>query len=364
MKMLKSKKKVIALIGAAALSLSVFTPVAYADTITKNIKAIFNNIKVSYNGEIKNLSTQPFIVDGTTYVPLRAVAEIMGCNVQWANNTVYITANTAASQELVNQLALKTAEANALKVQLQQAQEELQKYKNAENQEKQKAGSLKETLAQIKDDYADEYRIEWSFDLQEKSKGLVLTVSYDARYDGSAFDRLTSSQLKSFISEMCEDIRANHKNIEITGTIKDSRSNVTKANFTYSKSDRLSFDLISALYDDFAYDLSRTYRSFSRLTNADTGDNFDLSIDDIKLSESNGNVTFTVEVSLNTATLKTNWNALSSSSRDKIEDVLYDILRDIEREFDVNADGQIKDTRSGNTIATYDGSRLKLYSVN
>jgi len=367
MKILKSKKKFLALIGAATLSLSVFTPVLYAGSVTKNLKAIYNDIKVSYNGQIKPMSVQPFIVDGTTYVPLRAVAEIMGSNVQWANNTVYITAKQTTdptSETLATQLALKNAEVTALKQQLQNAQNELQKYKDAETANNTKTQSLKETLADIKDDYEGEYRIDWSFDLVEKSRGLVLTISYDSRYDGSVFDRLSSSQLKSFINEICEDIRASHKNIEITGSIEDSRNRTTKATFTYSKSDRISFDLVSALYDDFAYDLSRTYRYFSRLVNTETDQSFEIPIDNIKLNESNGNVTFTVEVNLNTAALKSNWNGMNSASKDKIEDIMYDILEDIEDEFDVNADGQIKDTKSGNTIASYDGSRLRVYSVN
>lgn len=366
MKILKSKKKLIALVAASTLSLSMFAPTAYAASITKSLKAIFNNIKVSYNGEIKNLTTEPFIVDGTTYVPLRAVAEIMGSNVQWANNTVYITAKPTtdpASETLASQLALKTAEANALKVQLQNAQDELKKYKDAETSAKDNTKTLKQTLDQIEDDYADEYRIDWSFDLVEKSKKLVLTLSYDSRYDGSVFDRLSSSQLRSFVNEICEDIRSSHKDIEITGTIEDSRNRTTKANFTYSKTDKLSFDLLAALYDDFAYDLSRTYRNFSRLVNEETDQSFDLAIDSIKLTEANGNLTFTVEVNLSSAAQKSNWNAMSSTSKDRIEDVMYDILKDIEDEFDVTVDGQIKDTKSGNTIGSYDGSRLRINSV-
>lgn len=367
MKILKSKRKFIALLGAATLSLSIFTPVAYAGSVTKNLKAIFNDIKVSYNGQIKTMTVQPFIVDGTTYVPLRAVAEIMGSNVQWANNTVYITANPTtdpASETLATQLALKNAEVTALKQQLQTAQEELKKYKDAETSTNTKTQTLKQTLEQIKDDYDDEYRIDWSFDLVEKSKGLVLTLSYDSRYDGTVFDRLSNSQLKSFVTEICEDIRDSHKDIEITGTIEDSRNKTTKASFTYSKSNKLSFDLISALYDDYAYDLSRTYRYFSRLYNPETDQSFEIAIDSIKLNESNGNVTFTVEVNLSSSALKSNWNAMNSASKDKIEDVMYDILEDIEDEFDVRADGQIKDTKSGNTIASYDGNRFRIYSVN
>lgn len=49
------------------------------------------------NGKV----VEPFIVDGTTYLPIRAVSEALGKDVYWngQTNTVYINENPAAVPE-------------------------------------------------------------------------------------------------------------------------------------------------------------------------------------------------------------------------------------------------------------------------
>ena len=70
-----SKKRLIALATTAVFC---FSSAIYAAPTTKTLNAIFNGIKISYNGQIKTDEKEPFIVDNTTYVPLRLVAELVG----------------------------------------------------------------------------------------------------------------------------------------------------------------------------------------------------------------------------------------------------------------------------------------------
>lgn len=74
------------LIGATvAATVGVF---AYTDYI----EAVYNNIKIVVNGKEIHPSSEPFISNGTTYLPVRAVAEALGQPVDWdgPNYTVYI----------------------------------------------------------------------------------------------------------------------------------------------------------------------------------------------------------------------------------------------------------------------------------
>ncbi|MDR2712815.1 MAG: copper amine oxidase N-terminal domain-containing protein [Clostridiales bacterium] len=48
---------------------------------TKNISADLDKIKVTVNG--KKISTPTIIYSGTTYVPLRAISEMLGCSVDY-----------------------------------------------------------------------------------------------------------------------------------------------------------------------------------------------------------------------------------------------------------------------------------------
>jgi hypothetical protein len=63
----------------------------FADTQT--IEVFFNNIQVSINGEVLELkdatgkAVQPFIYAGSTYLPVRAVAEALGMEVKFNETT-------------------------------------------------------------------------------------------------------------------------------------------------------------------------------------------------------------------------------------------------------------------------------------
>ena len=67
---------------------------------TKTAELWFNDIKLMVNGEIVEVTdstgakTEPFIINGTTYLPVGNVAKMVGYNVKWdgANNTVILEA--------------------------------------------------------------------------------------------------------------------------------------------------------------------------------------------------------------------------------------------------------------------------------
>ncbi len=75
---------------------------AFAQSGTQKIDAVYNNIKIVVDGKEVSTSTEPFIYNGTTYLPVRAIGEALGKDVSWdsATNTVYIgSEKTNASTE-------------------------------------------------------------------------------------------------------------------------------------------------------------------------------------------------------------------------------------------------------------------------
>ena len=77
--------------------------IVFAETATKQINAVFNNIKLVVDGvtiEPKDASgnvVEPFIFNGTTYLPVRAVAQAFNKEVEWDGNTntVYLGSKPA-----------------------------------------------------------------------------------------------------------------------------------------------------------------------------------------------------------------------------------------------------------------------------
>lgn len=77
------------------------TLTAFGSVVTQTITAYYNDIKIYVNDKMiepKDVSgkvVEPFIYDGTTYLPLRALAEALGQDVEWDGDTysVYISEN-------------------------------------------------------------------------------------------------------------------------------------------------------------------------------------------------------------------------------------------------------------------------------
>jgi len=86
------------IIGAATTSLILSGSAAFADPVSKSITAVYNGIKIVVNGnqvtpkDSDGNIVEPFVYDGTTYLPVRAVAQALNQAVDWdgSSSTVYV----------------------------------------------------------------------------------------------------------------------------------------------------------------------------------------------------------------------------------------------------------------------------------
>ena len=76
-------------------------PAAYAKVANMDIPVMFNNIKIVVDGKELKTDKEPFIYQGTTYLPVRAVGEAVGKNVTWdaASKTVILGETEQKEQE-------------------------------------------------------------------------------------------------------------------------------------------------------------------------------------------------------------------------------------------------------------------------
>lgn len=105
-----------------------------AKTGTENIKATYRNIKIQYNNKLNELAIEPFIINGSVYVPLRGISQIMGANVEWLPSTNVVKIDkketTSDNTALLNEIASLQQELNQTKSQLDQVTKELEQYKH------------------------------------------------------------------------------------------------------------------------------------------------------------------------------------------------------------------------------------------
>lgn len=99
------KEKMQGIIIGALVGTLGFSGVAYAKSAVENISVKYDNIKVYRDNVLCDLKTsngtkvEPFIYNGTTYLPLRATADLAGMSVTYdgATKSVYLWDNLVAS---------------------------------------------------------------------------------------------------------------------------------------------------------------------------------------------------------------------------------------------------------------------------
>jgi hypothetical protein len=121
----KKALKIIVVTFIITVLLSVgITVFASAQSTRRQLDATFSGISVILDGRAIDLrdgagrQVEPFIVDGTTYLPIRAISEALGLSVEWdgTTQTVYLGSGsgtqpqpqTQPTPQLAPQLALET----------------------------------------------------------------------------------------------------------------------------------------------------------------------------------------------------------------------------------------------------------------
>jgi hypothetical protein len=150
MQMKKNSKKLIVFVAVMMLTLS-FASSGFAANTMSNLKAYYKNITVYKNGGLFNFSHEPFIVDGTTYVPLRDMAEMVDKEVTWDGVSYKIGVNDKPGQstvELTQQVFNQQLTISQLETKIKNLESQLE-----EKEESEKSTSLKDLANDLLDDY-------------------------------------------------------------------------------------------------------------------------------------------------------------------------------------------------------------------
>ena len=180
MGMFKNKKftRRTAIVFAGTIAL---TSVVYGSTLTKKIEATFRNIKVYYNNQPKTMAQEPFIYEGSVYLPVRAVGELVNKNIEWnsSTNSIFVSDKAAvvpvpdtSIQQLQSEVAAKNfeiAKINAEKSLLEAKVKELE----ANVKETGKTGDIATTLKYLEKEFDYEYSIDWAFKLSQTSSRIL-----------------------------------------------------------------------------------------------------------------------------------------------------------------------------------------------
>ena len=99
---MKNRKMLFAIV-LCLLCLALIVPVGAAQWVTRQLQAVYRDISIIIDGneiiptDVNGKLVEPFIVDGTTYVPIRAIGEAFGKDVLWNDPASSVLISTPAS---------------------------------------------------------------------------------------------------------------------------------------------------------------------------------------------------------------------------------------------------------------------------
>ena len=90
---MKTKLRLQGILIGAIITAIILTGTALGATVVKNLEVTYRDIKLVIDGNLVTPKdavgnvVEPFIYNGTTYLPVRAVAEAVGKSVDWDGDT-------------------------------------------------------------------------------------------------------------------------------------------------------------------------------------------------------------------------------------------------------------------------------------
>lgn len=236
--MKKNFRKLAVTLAVMILILSLASSGFAANTIA-NLKAHYKNITVYKNGILFNFSKEPFIVDGTTYVPLRDMAEMLDKEVTWDGTTYKIAVNDKPGQnvtELSQQIFSQQLTISQLESKIKSLESQLEK--------QDKKISLKDLSKELSKEHDE---INKYIDVEEiKLKGdeddIEVQVYINLDDDDKLWDRWydledDEAKLVKFLQGIVDDILdvEQYEDADIVGFIEDEDSGDILVEFTLNK---------------------------------------------------------------------------------------------------------------------------------
>ncbi|MGE5702169.1 MAG: stalk domain-containing protein [Clostridia bacterium] len=244
------KKKSIIALSVVALAAGLLPFSSDAAVLTKTIQAKYNNIKVKYNGTNVQTDLEPFLVNGTTYIPVRMMAGVFNKNITWDGNTYTINVSDkpdSTVSSLQADIAQKDSKIASLEAQLKKAQNEIDDLE-AELDDKDNSDDIDEVIddmeSALNDDHGDFKDLEWDISLDGDEEEIEVTIEIDFADYEDDWDELTETQIKGFVNDILSDIwdDSDLEDADITGTIVDSDEDDDLVEFEADAGEKATFE--------------------------------------------------------------------------------------------------------------------------
>lgn len=323
------KKKIFSLFFALVFVVAM-SGLAEATVATKQVKVNYSNIKMNVNGKTINPlpAQEPFMINGTTFVPLRLAGEALNCSVNWLGQTktINITGGTSSTE-----LAVLTAQISQKNKEIEDLKKKVAALEDQEAQEAAEDDDIDDVIEELEDDLNDDYDELEDVAIKDiKVDGdeddVEVEIEVDLGKDDDEWKELENDDIEEWLEDLVEDIQdALDNDTDVDGEIIDIDSDDKLIDF--EKKGRRSLDV------DFK---DEDYRGGDGDKVADELEDESFKVDDINFEvdkahyyEDDDRVDVDLDAKYDSA--YDDWNSLSTT---KIKDEVDDICDDIVKMFD------------------------------
>lgn len=230
------KKQYLAIASALVLTVGLFPTSSSASVATKNLQAKYNNIKVLYNGNTVSTTIEPFIVNGTTYIPLRMMAGVFNKDITWDGTSYTINVKDQADSQHAAELAARDAQIrnlqdkiDSLNKEITDLEDELDDRDNDDDEDFD--DRLSDLEKYLNKEYGDFEGLEWDITLDGDEDEIEVDVEIDLDEYGDDFDDLDTSDFEDLVEDIVNDIWDEFDEADVTGRIIDSYKDKKKYDF-------------------------------------------------------------------------------------------------------------------------------------
>lgn len=334
---------------------------------SKTVQA-YPGVTIIYNGQQLTDTTPSYIIDGTTYIPLRMLMSSFGKGVQWDAASKKVTISDVASSGGAS-AATTSNEIMALQKQIDQLQSTITSLsskigalENDSDDDDTSLSDIKNDLNDYFEDAGDDYfgddGITTTISLSGDEDDLAYTIKLDFD-DASDYDNLkelNQTKIKSLMTAVKSRISSktdgtDYEDADITGKLADNDTssyyvNYNGSSFTFSWNST-SISQIQSDLNDYFEDAGDDYFSDDGITT------------DITLSGDEDDLAYIIELDLSSAN---DYSSVKQLSETRLQSLMSAVKSRISSEADgtdyedADITGRLYDSDSSTYYVIYNGS--------
>lgn len=349
--MKRIKSVLLAVIIVTAVATASVISLGQTEAAKKVISVVFGKYSVYYNNQNVTSKVSPAVINGTTYIPLRAVSNIFNKNLSLQSKSIYLSdkADPAVSSlqsqvsSLNSQISSLTDRNRTLENTIIALNAKLASTTTSSSSTSSSSSSSSISISDLEDDLNDDYESYKDAEFDITLSGNTSKVTITIKTDEDEWKDLGSSYQRKYLEKVIAAIHDEYTKATITGKVKDGSAVIVEFTAT-STSDNVIINekkLISNMQDDLQNAMEDG--DFGKLTGID---NDDL---EIVLEGDLDDLTFQINIDLDD--YDDEWDDLTDDSIEAYMIKVYDYIVDDSNFKDTDVVGYFHDSDGEDNLA-------------